>query len=266
MGGLQVLLRARRLGRAAVVHARFDPAGVAAERDVTLVSLVPTMLRRALDARADLSFLRAVLLGGGGAPPALLDRARAAGVPVVTTYGMTETCGGCVFDGVALDGVRVEVDAGGAITIGGPVLFSGYHGRPDLTAAVLRDGVLRTADIGRFDAAGRLEVLGRSDDVIVTGGVNVAAADAAALVAGHPRVVEAEVVGLPDERWGQRVVAVVVADAPVPGLPELRAFVTARATAPHAPHGLVVVDELPRLPTGKVDRLAVRRLAERRDR
>jgi O-succinylbenzoic acid--CoA ligase len=227
-------------------------------------SLVPTQLSRLLDAggsaTAALVALDAVLLGGAAAPPALLQRARAAGVSVVTTYGMTETCGGCVYDGVPLPGTRVAVDDG-RVRLTGPTLFSGYRGRPDLSAQALVDGWFVTSDLGRLDAAGRLEVLGRADDVIVTGGVKVSPTPVELALASHPAVAEVVVVGRPDPGWGERVVAVV---APAPGeepdLAGLREHARLALDAAWLPRDLVVVDAVPHLPSGKPDRPAVRTL------
>ena len=257
VAGLQVLLRSRVTGGAPVIHDGFSDDAVAAQRDVTLVALVPTMLRRLLDAGADLRHLRRVLLGGAAAGPQLLSDARDAGLDVVTTYGMTETSGGCVYDGRPLDGVEVRLEEDGRINLAGPTLFDGYRLRDDLTAEALRGGWLRTADVGRWSRDGLLEVLGRSDDIIVTGGENVAAGWVAELLERHPAVAEAAVVPRPDPEWGQRVVAFVVARGRAPSLDELRAFVRAFAAGTAAPRELVVVDDLPRLASGKVDREAL---------
>ena len=262
IGGLQVLLRARAAGVPLVVHPSFEVAAVA-RADATLVSLVPTQLRRLLDAGVDLSRFRAVLLGGAAAPPALLTRAGANGVSVVTTYGMSETCGGCVYDGRPLDGVEVTVDDTGRIRLRGPVLMAGYRLRSDLSAAAVVDGWLRTEDLGSWDD-GRLVVHGRADDVIVTGGENVVAGRVADVLAGHPDVDDVAVTAVADEEWGQRVVAVVVARDRAPSLAELRGWVAERSGAPSAPRQLVVVDRIPRLASGKPDRLAVDALARER--
>ena len=257
VAGLRVILTGQQLGVPAIVHAGFSVDRVAAETSVTMVSLVPTMLRRLLDARVDLSHLRCVLLGGAPAGPQLLADAAAAGVPVVTAYGMTESSGGCVYDGVPLDGVAVDLDQDSAIRLSGPVLFSGYRLRDDLTAQALDGGWLHTADLGRLTADGRLEVLGRADDVIITGGEKVHAADLAALLEQHPGIAEAAVVGRPDAEWGERVVAYIVARDVAPDVAEVRAFVAARRPAHHAPREVVAVRALPRLPSGKVDRMAL---------
>lgn len=254
VAGIAVLVRSRLLGTPAVVHSRFEPAAVAAA-DATMVALVPTMLGRLLDAGVDVGRFRAILLGGAAPPAGLLDRARAAGARVVVSYGMTETCGGCVYDGVALDGVEVGIGGGSAsddrIRVRGPVLFSGYRGRPGTGPD--GDGWFVTSDRGRWTPDGRLAVLGRADDIIVTGGHNVAAGAVAALLREHPAVAEAVVTGQHDAEWGQRVVATVVAADPgrPPGLDELRAFVAGRAAPYAAPRELHVVPELARSALGK---------------
>jgi len=151
----------------------------------------------------------------------------------------------------------------GEIRLAGPMVMSGYRLRPAETAAVLQDGWFRTADAGELDAGGRLSVLGRRDDLIVTGGEKVAPVEVAAVLAEHPLVAEAAVVGRPDPEWGQAVVAIVVpaAGALAPSLAELRAFVGERLAPYKAPRHLVLVTELPRGPTGKP--VGLRELAER---
>lgn len=262
IAGLQVWLRARLLGARLRVQPRFDVEAFSAERDATLTSLVPTQLRWLLDAGVDLTGFRAILLGGAAAAPGLLDRARAAGAPVVTTYGMTETSGGCVYDGKPLDGVEVRVDDAERIWLRGPTLTSGYRLRPDLTAESLVDGWLRTADRGRVRADGTLDVLGRLDDVIVSGGENVDPSLVAGVLATHPAVIDVAVVGVPDDEWGQLVAAVVVL-APGAGLSvaDARVWCTDRLPAAALPRLVVPVDALPMFASGKPDRDAVRRIA-----
>ena len=114
-----------------------------------------------------------MLLGGGPIDPALRAGRPEEGLRVVATYGSAETAGGCVYDGLPLDGVGVAIGADGRIRIGGPTLFDGYDGDPALTARVLVDGWFLTSDAGRLDEDGRLHVLGRLDDVVISGGVNV---------------------------------------------------------------------------------------------
>ncbi|MBW3602786.1 MAG: AMP-binding protein [Actinobacteria bacterium] len=264
VAGIQVLVRSALLGTPAVMHPRFDPDTVAGQRGVSLVSLVPPMLSRLLDAGADLGRFRRILLGGAPAPRSLLRRAAAAGATVVTSYGLTETCGGCVYDGRPLDGVKVSLADDGRVHVAGPVLMSGYRGASGADDGVaIRDGWLRTADVGRWLPDGRLRVLGRLDDVIVTGGENVVAAEVEDLLTDHPGVAQVAVLGRPDPRWGQRVVAFCVPAAdPPPTLEALRRHVIRRAGAHLAPRELVVVDRLPTTGPGKVDRPALRALPD----
>ena len=261
IGGLQVLLRARLFDTPIDVHESFDVDRFA-RADASLVSLVPTQLARLLDAGVDLGKFRVVLLGGAAAPPSLLRRAAAAGARVVTTYGMSETAGGCVYDGVPLEGVDVRVDAAdGRVLLRGPVLMTGYRLQPELTAAALAHGWLHTNDAGSLHD-GRLVVHGRLDDVIVTGGENVVATQVAAVLAEHPAVADAAVAAAPDEIWGQRVVAVVVPRGAAPTLDDVRRWLAGRLPTAAAPRALVVVERIPRLVSGKPDRLALERLAQ----
>ena len=229
-------------------------------------SLVPTQLRRLLGAGADLSTYDAVLVGGAALSPDLHDLARDKGVPVVTTYGMTETCGGCVYDGTSLDGVDLSIGADGRVVIGGPVVFAGYRLRPDLSAEAIVDGRHVTQDLGSWSADGRLEVLGRADDVILSGGVSVPAAMVERVLTGHPDVAVCAVVALADPEWGERVVAVVqptVADR-APTLADLRDFAADRLDAAALPREVVVLGLLPVLASGKPDKAAVRSLVAAR--
>jgi O-succinylbenzoic acid--CoA ligase len=224
-------------------------------------SLVPTQLTRLLaDGGDGLSALRsfdAVLLGGAATPGPLLVRAFDAGVRVVTTYGMTETAGGCVYDGVPLSGVRVRIGAGERIELAGPMLASGYLGRPSDPA--FAGGWFRTDDLGRVHRDGSLEVLGRADDVINTGGLKVSAAVVETVLAAQPGVAEVCVVGVPDAEWGQVVVAAVVpASAGSP--PDARALSEAvRVSLGTAaiPREIHFMGALPLRGPGKVDRAAV---------
>jgi O-succinylbenzoic acid--CoA ligase len=248
VAGLAILARAFHGGLPVEVHERFDPGRVAAAAGrATLVSLVPAMLPPLQAAGADLGRFRRVLLGGGPIPAELK------GGPLVRTYGLTETFGGVVHDGHPLEGVELRLD-GGEILVRGPMLFRGYRDDPARTAAALRGGWLRTGDLGRLDPGPRLVVLGRRDDLIVTGGVNVHPAEVEAVLAHHPAVAEVGVRGLPDPRWGQRVAAWVVPRDPAapPTLAELRALALERLAAAKAPRELLLVPSLPRGPSGKL--------------
>lgn len=209
-------------------------------------AVVPTQLRRAPE---ELTAYDAVLVGGAALTPAARAAAVGAGVRVVTTYGMTETSGGCVYDGEPLPGVSVL--ATDPVVLAGPVVARGYRFGPAF------DGVFTTSDAGRL-VGDRLEVLGRVDDLVVTGGEKVAPAAVEAALASHPAVADVAVIGAPDAEWGARVVAVVVLRAPLE-LADARAWVAARLGRVAAPRELRVVDALPLLPSGKLDRAALRR-------
>ena len=250
VAGLMVLLRARALGTdPVVVTDPGDPAAIAAA-GAEHVALVPTQLVRILDAGVDLSGFRTILVGGGPAPDGLVERARARGFRVVTSYGMTETCGGCVYDGIPLDGTEVDVATDGRIRLRGPSVAAHELGVGPLQGD---DGWHGTSDRGRL-VDGHLEVLGRLDDVIISGGVNIDPVAVAGVLRTHPAVADAVVLGVPDPTWGQRVRAVVVLSggADGTGLRALRAHVADRLGPSHAPRDLVAVDAIPRDGMGKV--------------
>lgn len=260
VGGLLVLLRSVLLGAPVVVHARFDPHAVALERGVAFTSLVPTMLRRLLEAKAPLADYRGILVGGARLPPELRARAEAAGATIVETYGLTESCGGVVYDGRPLPGTEVRVSDEGEIQLRGPTLMLGYRSEPGLSAAALTpDGWLRTGDAGELDRDGRLHVLGRADDLINTGGEKVWPRQVEAVLAEQPKVADVAVGGRPDPEWGERVVAWVVPTDPAapPTLAELRDAVARRLPRYAAPRELVLVRALPRTPLGKLRRSAL---------
>ncbi len=281
VAGVQVVVRALLAGAPPVVQdlrAGFRPEGfTAATRELgagrRCTSLVPTQLGRILDAGgAALDALRsydAVLVGGAALAPGLHTRARAAGVAVVTTYGMSETAGGCVYDGRPLDGVRVELDGDGRIRLGGATLADGYLGAPELTAAAFADGWFRTGDLGRWHD-GRLEVLGRADDVIITGGENVAPAAVERVLTAQQGIAAACVVGVPDAEWGQLVAAAVVLDGDDRSQPldaaradRLRAAVRAELGRAAAPRVLRAVPAIPLHGIGKPDRAATAQILTR---
>jgi O-succinylbenzoic acid--CoA ligase len=269
IAGLQVLVRSALAGSTPVeldVSAGFDPGELpnavrrlAPGRRYT--SLVAAQLVKALTdpaAAAALAELDAVLLGGGPAPRPVLDAAAAAGIAVVRTYGMCETAGGCVYDGVPLDGVRLRVRSDGRIVIGGATLAKGYRNPVD-PDPFAEPGWFRTDDLGAVDDGGVLTVLGRADDAISTGGLTVLPQPVEAALCTHPAVDDCAVFGVADDRLGQRVVAaIVVRDGfPPPTLDELRAHVAHTLDATAAPRELRIIDALPRRGIGKVDRMAL---------
>lgn len=223
------------------------------------ISLVPTQVHRLLSTQPEaLAGFAAILVGGGPVPADLRARAAAVGATVVATYGSAETCGGCVYDGLGLDGVTVQIEADGRIRIGGPTLASGYDAADPTGGGVLADGWFRTSDAGDIDADGRLRVLGRLDDMVISGGVKVAAPAVAARLSEHPEIAEVEVLGVEDPEWGQRVVAFVVGDLE---LATARDWVSATLPRAWAPRQVVSLAAIPLLATGKPDRLRLRDLA-----
>lgn len=272
VGGLQVLVRSILSGTDPVVlaeHADVSAAVAAMTGERRYASLVPTQLFRLAgeDRLADLAALDAVLLGGAALPANLLEQAQASGVRVVRTYGMSETCGGCVYDGIALDGVRVRIDDDGQILLGGPVLFDGYAD-VEATAKVLKNGWFSTSDRGELDSDGRLRVLGRRDDVVISGGINISLPAVTDALRLHEGVRDVAAVGVPDDEWGTRVVAYLVPDAAVCldglRLDEVRDTVeSAGLPRTWAPREVILLDVMPLLPGGKVDRQALSRAAER---
>lgn len=272
VGGLSIIYRCLRDGHAVVLPTegeRFDARSFlrhVEERGVTLLSLVPTMLRRLLEIPGDApESLRLVLVGGGPAPASLLARAGSRGWPVRATYGLTEACSqvatqrgmddaGC---GPLLAGLEGRIGEDGVLELRGPMLASGYVPGPRREPG----DWLRTGDLARFGDDGCLHVLGRADDVIVTGGENVHPAEVEAALLAHPRVAAACVVGLEDEEWGRQVAAAIV---PEPGRAisqeELRAHLRGRLAGFKQPKRYLFVRELPVRSVGKVDRAAVVRL------
>ncbi len=303
VGGLSVLTRCLIARRTVVVCPGADPAticGVAERERVTLLSLVPTQVVRLLAAgcRPPAS-VRAVLVGGAPCAPDTLARAAAAGWPLLTTYGLTETASQVTTQplglrphvdlgaGVPLPGVEVAI-RGGRVAVRGPTLATGYaiggvapasprgpdgaassascqapQGLPGAFEPLPLDaeGWFHTGDLGHLDSLGRLHVHGRADRVIVTGGEKVAPERVEAELLALPEVVEAAVVGRPDPEWGLCVVAYVVwSGAPLP-LGEARARLAGRLAAHELPRELRAIERLPRLPNGKLDRRGLDGLA-----
>ena len=250
VGGLSVLVRSAIQGTTALVHPGWDTEHVARALradEVTLVSLVPTTLARLLDAGLrSPPALRWALLGGGPMSDELLERARAAAIPVAPTYGLTEAASQVTTNGAPLFCTRVELAADNEVLVSGP------------TVAPAAGPLLRTGDLGIWDADGALRITGRKADTIISGGENVAPAEVEAVLEGHPAVSEAAVYGRPDPEWGEAVVATVVArPGATPTEDELRAFCAGRLAAFKVPKAIAFADALPRTPAGKLLRRAL---------
>jgi O-succinylbenzoic acid--CoA ligase len=237
------------LGSPVVVHGSFDVAAFT-RPDASCTSLVPTMLTRLLSAGVNLAHFRAILVGG-----AELDEP-SRGRPVVSTYGMTESCGGVVYDGTPLDGVEMQIGADDEVQLRGPMMMRGY--RLSDEQPVTADGWLRTRDAGVI-SDGVLRVLGRLDDVIITGGEKVWPSEVEGVLRAHPAVADVAVVGTRDAEWGARVTAIVVASDPSdpPTLEAVRAFCRDRIASYKAPRALELRDALPRTSSGKISRSAL---------
>ncbi len=255
VGGLSIVVRSAIAATTALVHERFETERVlhALRHDgVTLVSLVATTLARLLDAGLqDPPALRCALTGGGPVPPALLERARAAGIPVAQTYGMTEACSQITTQapgdeqadaGPPLFCTRVWTAADGEIVVAGPTVVAEQ---------------LATGDLGTIDSGGRLTVSGRKADTIVSGGENVAPQEVEAVLEGHPAVAEAAVFGVADAQWGEIVVAAVVLRSPA-SVEELRAHCAARLAGFKVPKRIELRSELPHTRSGKLQRAGLR--------
>jgi o-succinylbenzoate---CoA ligase len=255
VGGLSILLRSALYGTTAVVHQGYDTDAVlaelmSAERSITLVSLVPTMLARLLDAGlANPPTLRWALVGGGPIAPGLLARAEAAGVPVAPSFGMTEGCSQIATFGVPLHGVELAFDDGELIVRG-----------PNIAPNALDpDGWLRTGDLAEIDRDGRLKIVGRKSDTIVSGGENVAPAEVEAALLEHPAVADAGVFAREDAEWGEAVVAtVVLRDGSVATEEDLQAFAAGRLARFKVPKQIGFAPELPRTVSGKLLRRELR--------
>jgi len=285
MGGLAPLVRCPLYGTTLLVQRGFDAGRTAdalAEWDATGVSLVPTQLQRLLaDGWRPPDALDTVLLGGAPARAALVERALDAGVPVHPTYGLTEAASqvatatpdvardhpGSVGQPLVVtavtvleDGTPLDPGETGELVVDGPTVAPGYLDT-ERSAAAFGEYGLHTGDIGYRDGDGRLWVLGRADGTIVTGGENVHPAEVEPILCEHPAVTEAAVVGVPDEEWGERVGAVVVASGDVTA-DGLQKFARERLAGYKIPRAVGFVDELPRTPSGTVDREAVRELLE----
>ena len=276
VGGMSIITRSAIYGICAVVHESFDEHDVnhAIDHDgVSIISVVAVMLERMLAARGDAPFpssLRCVLLGGGPASTSLLERAASLNIPVVQTYGLTETCSQ-LSTVSPLDAARkpgsagkplypneIRISSDDEIMVRGPVVMKGYYENPGATSNAIVDGWLHTGDAGRIDDDGFLYVLDRRDDLIVTGGENVYPAEVESVLASHPAIGEAAVIGLPDQSWGQRVVAIVRSRQDV-SAEDLVAFCESRLARYKIPREIRFSREaLPRTAAGKLRRAVLR--------
>ena len=271
IAGLNVLVRSivSELEPVAV-GGSFDPlAFVAAELSMSedaphFTALVPAQLTRILaepQAAAAAGRFERILLGGQAAPASLLDAAREAGLRVTTTYGSSETSGGCVYDGTPIGNTSVRITAG-EVELSGAVLAEGYLDDDERTSAAFVDDAgtrwYRTGDSGTF-VDGTLTVTGRLDDVLISGGIKVSLGELEAVVRALPGHSEAVVVRVPSERWGE--VPVVVTTRPLE-LEVVRATARAALGAAAAPARVLVVDAIPVLDSGKPDRVRLQRLAQ----
>jgi O-succinylbenzoic acid--CoA ligase len=264
VASLAVIARAYVTGVPYVVHDSFDVDRVAAaprEEGTTIVSLVPTTLRRLLDADAPLHEYRRVIVGGAPCPPGLRARAEATGVVLVDAYGLSETWGGFALNGVPIAGAEVRLAGDNEILVRGAMVMRAYRRDVVRTTDVLEpDGWLHTGDVGQIDNHGCVEVIDRVRDLVITGGVNVSPTEIEAVLIEHPNVADVCVIGAPDEEWGERVVAVVVpADRhSVPTLEQLRDFARAQLSGPKLPREVRIAAQIPRSNSGKPLRRVLR--------
>lgn len=269
IGGLLTLMRSEIDQVPVVVHERFDARRLAREsQSGSTVSLVPTMVGRLVREGADLGRLGVLLIGGGPLDPGLRAGAEALGASIVETYGLTESCGGVVYEGQPFQGTEVRIGDGtgkpngeaGGIELHGPTLMQGYRGDSAATGAAFDvRGWFRTADAGSIDDEGRLTVAGRLDDAIRTGAETVWPLEVERALESHPKVAEVAVAGRPHPEWGQQVVAFVVPRSidEAPSAQELRDHASERIARHKAPREVVLVHELPRTPAGKLRRSAL---------
>jgi len=243
----------------------------AADGRALMVSLVPTQIARLLESGSvgieALQSYDLVLSGAAATPQPMLNRMRELGIKVSVSYGMTETCGGCVFDGRPLDGVKVSLGTKddvepGRVTISGPVTASGYRLRPDLDAVSFISGQVQTHDVGKLDSSGLLHILGRLDDVVTVGGVNVALSAVESLIRHHPAIEDVAVIDLQDELWGSIPIAYVVTRYHIADtsnlISEIQSTIRDQISRAAVPRTVQFVASLPMLDSGKIDRISLR--------
>ena len=243
----------------------------AADGRALMVSLVPTQIARLLESGSvgieALQSYDLVLSGAAATPQPMLNRMRELGIKVSVSYGMTETCGGCVFDGRPLDGVKVSLGTKddvepGRVTISGPVTASGYRLRPDLDAVSFISGQVQTHDAGKLDSSGLLHILGRLDDVVTVGGVNVALSAVESLIRNHPAIEDVAVIDLQDELWGSIPISYVVTRYHITDtsnlISEIQSTIRDQISRAAVPRTVQFVASLPMLDSGKIDRISLR--------
>ncbi|WP_342374090.1 o-succinylbenzoate--CoA ligase [Myxococcus stipitatus] len=290
VGGLAMLTRTAYEGGCLVLHERFDAESTSRaidEESVSHASLVATTLERVLDVRAGRRVpetFKLALIGGGPVPVPLLERARAVGLLALQTYGLTEACSQVATErpgdadgrtaGPAVPGTELRIVGGdgevcgpgeeGDIEVRGPTVMAGYWQRPEATSEALRDGWLRTRDLGVLDSRGRLTVLSRRTDLIVRGGENIYPAEVEAVLANHPSVQESAVVGVRDARWGEVPVAFLAprAGQARPSDDALESWCRQSLAGFKLPTRFFWVDALPRNAMGKLERTVLRKSAE----
>jgi O-succinylbenzoic acid--CoA ligase len=263
VASLGVIARSYITGVPYTVHDRFDIERVAASpraEGTTIVSVVPTALYRLLEANAPVDEFRCIIVGGAPCPPGLRARAEANGATIVDAYGCTETWSGFVLNGVPIEGAHVELRGPeDEVVVRGPMVMRGYRLDPARTNEVLEpDGSWHTGDVGAYDGAGRLRVVDRLKDLVITGGVNVSPTEIEGVLERHPNVEDVCVIGVPDDEWGERVVAYVVARDTAPTVDELRAFAREQLATPKLPREVRIVDAIPRSGSGKPLRRVLR--------
>jgi O-succinylbenzoic acid--CoA ligase len=236
-----------------------------------MVSLVPTQIARLLESGSvgieSLQSYDLVLSGAATTSQPMLNKLRELGIKVSVSYGMTETCGGCVFDGRPLDGVNISLGTKddiepGRVTISGPVAASGYRLRPDLDAVSFISGQIQTHDVGKLDSSGLLHILGRLDDVVTVGGVNVALSAVESLIRHHPAIEDVAVIDLQDELWGSIPIAYAVTRTYISDtsnlISEIQSTIRDQIGRAAVPRTLQFVSSLPMLDSGKIDRISLR--------
>ncbi len=277
IGGIMILYRCLDAGAGMLLHSGFDAQGVWLDlqrHKVTHISLVPAMLARLLDVAEDSpppDSLRVALIGGGHLSPELATRAHKAGWSLCVSYGMSESCSQCATDcseqaglvsgsvGLPLDSFEIALSEQGRVLLRGPAVMLGYV-NPDRSPGqgLLQGGWFEAGDLGEIDASGRLLVLGRADDVLISGGRNIHPIEIENLVVDCPGVDEVAVVACPDQTWGDLLVAIYAGGA---SQEEVVAWCRANIVSPLRPREFIQVKELPRNHMGKLERKSLKAMA-----